>query len=87
MLGFGCLHHRDDGPLQQFVSLLHHHHTTLMAKLQEVLDAQAATASALQALAARLPAPAATATDLDTVLANEAANKAAADAIDPTPIS
>lgn len=88
---WNCLFHRREGlPAGEVLELLrsihhniHTYHTIQMATLQEVLDAQAATAQALTALAGRVQPPAATATDLDTLVANEQANKAAADAIDP----
>lgn len=58
--------------------------TQIMASLQDVQDAQAATAQAIAAIATRIIAPAATATDLDGLLATEQQNTAAANAIDPS---
>lgn len=57
--------------------------TKIMASLQDVQAAQAATAQAIAAIATRIPAPAATATDLDGLVATEQQNTTAANAIDP----
>lgn len=66
-----------------------HFRDIFMASIQDVKDAQAATAQSIAAIASRIPAPVATAEDLDGLVSTEQANKAAADAIDPaaTPVS
>lgn len=60
-----------------------HFRDIFMASIQDVKDAQAATAQAIAAIPSRIPIPVATAEDLDGLVSTEQANKAAADAIDP----